>query len=152
MRFSQEAYIDPVLTEEVIQLQIPAANFVSVPAGQPQGSCPVRPSRPCCHTQLRKGRQFSQQPSSEPTRKRGWAPLWAAVVSAPHMRRREGLGLFRIRSGHGLNGTWFLRWRECLFCVCQAWIYSSLKTDFLCTTSHKRRIVALTKRRSSLPS
>ena len=36
MRFSLEAYIGPVLTEEVIQFQLPAAKSFNDPAGQPQ--------------------------------------------------------------------------------------------------------------------
>jgi hypothetical protein len=35
MRFSQEAYIDPVLTEEVTQFQLPAAKSVKFPAEKP---------------------------------------------------------------------------------------------------------------------
>ena len=35
MSFSQEAYIDPMLNEEVIQFHLSAANAILVPAGQP---------------------------------------------------------------------------------------------------------------------
>jgi hypothetical protein len=33
----EEAYINAVLTEELFQFQLPAANTVGVPACQPQG-------------------------------------------------------------------------------------------------------------------
>jgi hypothetical protein len=35
MSFSQETYINSVLTEEVSQFQLPAANTISISAGQP---------------------------------------------------------------------------------------------------------------------
>jgi hypothetical protein len=35
MSFSQKAYIDPVLIEEVIQLHLSASISMRVPAGQP---------------------------------------------------------------------------------------------------------------------
>ena len=41
MRLSQETYVDSVLTEVIIQFQLPAANYINVPAGQPQGFLPV---------------------------------------------------------------------------------------------------------------
>jgi len=41
----QEAYVDPILPEEVIQFQLPAADTIGVPVGQPQGFNPVYPSR-----------------------------------------------------------------------------------------------------------
>jgi hypothetical protein len=40
MRLSQEAYIDSVLAEEIIQFQIPVAKSVSYPADQPKGFLP----------------------------------------------------------------------------------------------------------------
>jgi hypothetical protein len=36
-----EANVNAVLTEELFHFQLPAANIVSVPAGQPQGFYPV---------------------------------------------------------------------------------------------------------------
>jgi len=53
-----DPYVDPVLPEKVIQFLLPAADTVGIPAGQPQGFSPRRPSRPCCHIQLRKGQLF----------------------------------------------------------------------------------------------
>jgi hypothetical protein len=50
----QQANIDPVLPEEVIQFLLSAANSVGIPAGQPQGFAPRYSFRPCCHIQLRK--------------------------------------------------------------------------------------------------
>jgi hypothetical protein len=35
MGFSQEAYINPVFTKEVIQLHLSATHSIRVPAGQP---------------------------------------------------------------------------------------------------------------------
>jgi hypothetical protein len=35
MGFSQEAYVNPVFTKEVIQIHISAAHAIRVPAGQP---------------------------------------------------------------------------------------------------------------------
>jgi hypothetical protein len=35
MSFSQEAYINPVFTKEIIQLHLSAAHAIRVPAGQP---------------------------------------------------------------------------------------------------------------------
>jgi len=43
---SQQAYADPVLSEEMIQFVLPAAESVSIQAGQPQGFSPYIPSRP----------------------------------------------------------------------------------------------------------
>ena len=40
MRLSQEAYIDSVLVEEMIQFQIPVAKSVKFPADQPKGFSP----------------------------------------------------------------------------------------------------------------
>jgi hypothetical protein len=49
----EEANVNAVLTEELFQLQLPAANTASVPAGQPQGSIPGSPM-PRRHAQPRK--------------------------------------------------------------------------------------------------
>jgi hypothetical protein len=35
MGFSQEAYVNPVFTKEVIQFHLSAAHAIRVPAGQP---------------------------------------------------------------------------------------------------------------------
>jgi hypothetical protein len=37
VRFGQQAYIDAMLAEELIQFLLPAADTVSIPANQPQG-------------------------------------------------------------------------------------------------------------------
>lgn len=71
MRLSQEAYVDSVLAEEMIQFDVSAANPVRVPAGQSQGFLPVRPPRPSCHTRLQKGREFSRQSAIEPPQYEG---------------------------------------------------------------------------------
>jgi hypothetical protein len=45
MCFSKDTYINSVLTEEVIQFQPPAANSITIPAGQQQGFHSVLPGR-----------------------------------------------------------------------------------------------------------
>jgi hypothetical protein len=59
MGVSQEAYVDPVLPDEVIKFQLPAMDTlgVGVSAGEQQGFSPF-PSRPCCHTQLLRGQRL----------------------------------------------------------------------------------------------
>ena len=69
MCLTLEANVDPVMAEEVIQLQPPALVAVSVPACQLQGS-PIRPPRPCCHTWLEEDYAFQDSSSSgSPSRK-----------------------------------------------------------------------------------
>jgi hypothetical protein len=59
MGLGQQAYVDPVLPEEAIYFQLPAADIVGVPAGQLQGFCPCCPSGSCCHIQRKRGKGFS---------------------------------------------------------------------------------------------
>jgi hypothetical protein len=47
-----ETYVNTVLTKEMIQFELPAADTVGIPAGQLQGFNLVCPIKPCCHTQL----------------------------------------------------------------------------------------------------
>jgi len=47
MGVGEQVYVNPVLSEEMIQFLLPAADTVDIPAGQPQGFSPRRPSRPC---------------------------------------------------------------------------------------------------------
>jgi hypothetical protein len=56
--FGQQAYINAVLTVEMIQFLLLAADSVSIPAGHPQGFRSRRLSRPCRHIQLRKDDNF----------------------------------------------------------------------------------------------
>ena len=58
LRLSQETYIDPVLTEEIIKFHISAADTVGVPSGHALAVNLVCPCNPCCHTRLRKGQRF----------------------------------------------------------------------------------------------
>jgi len=53
-----------MLTKEMIQFQLPAADTVGVPAGQPQGFNLVCPMNPRCHTQLWRVQLFWWQPMS----------------------------------------------------------------------------------------
>jgi hypothetical protein len=75
MSFSQETHMDSVLTEEIFQFQLPAANTIGTAAGQPQSFRHVRPSRPCCHIRLQRGQRFSGRPESEPPQKGGLVQL-----------------------------------------------------------------------------
>jgi hypothetical protein len=56
--FCQETYIDSVLTEEMFQLQLPAANAIVIPAGKSKSFRHVHPSRPCSHIRLQRGQLF----------------------------------------------------------------------------------------------
>jgi hypothetical protein len=55
VRLGQQAYINAMLSEEVIQFLLPAADTVSIPASQSQGFGPFSPCGPCCHIRLRIG-------------------------------------------------------------------------------------------------
>jgi hypothetical protein len=61
----QEADVDAVLCEKMIQLDLPTTNAVGVPESKPQGFYRA-PSRPCCHIQPRRGLRFSGLPANGP--------------------------------------------------------------------------------------
>ena len=69
MHLSEEAYIDPVMTEEVIKFQLPVANAISVQTGQPQ-SCQRRWA-------LQANRLLSAAGSSTPPRGGQRKPRWS---------------------------------------------------------------------------
>jgi hypothetical protein len=48
----QEADVDTMLTEELVQFQLPAANPISILTSQLQGFSPACPPRLHCHTWL----------------------------------------------------------------------------------------------------
>jgi hypothetical protein len=59
----QEADVDAVLCEKMIQLDLPTTNAVGVPESKPQGFYRA-PPRPYCNIQPRIGSQFSGLPAN----------------------------------------------------------------------------------------
>jgi hypothetical protein len=55
MRLIQEAYVNAVLAEELIQFRLSAANPVGIPVSQSQGFSSVCPPRQRSHTLLQRG-------------------------------------------------------------------------------------------------
>jgi hypothetical protein len=63
MCFIQEADVDAVLCEKMIQLDLPTTNAVGVSESKPQGFY-LAPPRPYCHIQPRRGLRFSGLPAN----------------------------------------------------------------------------------------
>jgi hypothetical protein len=76
MSFSQETYIDSVLTEEIFQFQLPAAKTIKFPAGQPQSfSTFVLLGRAAIFAYDEENFQGGPSASPPPPHKRGWEQL-----------------------------------------------------------------------------
>jgi hypothetical protein len=55
---NKETNMDVVLSEIMLQLEIPAAHTVRIPAGEARGFTLLNPPKACCNIQPRKGLRF----------------------------------------------------------------------------------------------
>ena len=67
----QQAYVDHLLPEEVIQSQVTAADTVGIPAGLPQDFRPCRPSKRVAMLRYKEDNIFEDSPRARWPRREG---------------------------------------------------------------------------------
>ena len=88
--FAEEADIDSLLTEKIIQFNPPATYAVGIPECRPEGFSHVRLLRPCCHIQPQKKTTIFRMACERAGPEGRMGRLCGADESARHKRQWEG--------------------------------------------------------------